>query len=402
MKISKCRSCKNSKINKTFSLGKQAFTGIFPKYKNETIPSGELSLVYCDSCNLLQLENSFDKKKLYGDNYGYMSSLNSSMTSHLSRKANLLKKYNLINGDLIIDIGSNDGTFLSFFQRKFNLIGIDPTIKKFRKNYRKDIIKVENFFSKNALITYTKKKAKLITSIAMFYDLEDPIKFAEDVYELLDKDGIWHLELSYMPLMIKNLSYDTICHEHLEYYSLNSIKYIFDKVGFTIIDIQLNDINGGSFALTLSKNKNSNNKVVEWLLNQESKDNINNISTFKNFFLKISKQKKDLKNLLENLIDMKKKVYGYGASTKGNVILQFSNINSKLLPLIGEVNPFKFNRYTPGTKIKIVSEAAIKKNKPDYLLVLPWHFKDFIIKKEKKYLDSGGKLIFPLPQIEII
>ena len=402
MKISKCRSCKNLNIKKTLSLGKQAFTGIFPKYKNETIPSGELSLVYCNNCNLLQLENSFDKKKLYGENYGYMSSLNSSMTSHLSRKANLLKKYNLINGDTIIDVGSNDGTFLSFFEKKFNLIGIDPTIKKFKKNYRKDIIKVENFFSKNALTPYTKKKAKLITSIAMFYDLEDPVKFAEDVYELLDKDGIWHLELSYMPLMIKNLSYDTICHEHLEYYSLNSIKYILDKVGFSIIDIQLNDINGGSFALTLSKNKNSNNKVVEWLLNQESKDNINNISTFKNFFLKISKQKKDLKNLLENLIDMKKKVYGYGASTKGNVILQFSNINSKLLPLIGEVNPFKFNRYTPGTKIKIVSEAAIKKNKPDYLLVLPWHFKDFIIKKEKKYLDSGGKLIFPLPQIEII
>lgn len=402
MKISKCRSCKNSKIKKTFSLGKQAFTGIFPKYKNESVPNGDLSLVYCDSCTLLQLENSFDKKKLYGDNYGYMSSLNSSMTSHLSRKANLLKKYNLINSDTIIDIGSNDGTFLSFFEKKFNLIGVDPTIKKFNKNYRKDIIKVANFFTKNTLTPYMKKKAKLITSIAMFYDLEDPIKFAEDVYELLDKDGIWHLELSYMPLMIKNLSYDTICHEHLEYYSLNSIKYIFDKVGFSIIDIQLNDINGGSFALTLSKNKNSNNKVVEWLLNQESKDKINNISTFKKFFLKINKQKKDLKNLLENLINMKKKVYGYGASTKGNVILQFSSINSKLLPLIGEVNPFKYNRYTPGTKIKIVSEAVIKKNKPDYLLVLPWHFKDFIVKKEKKYLDSGGKLIFPLPQIEII
>lgn len=402
MKISKCRSCKNLKIKKTFSLGKQAFTGIFPKYKNETIPSGELSLVYCNNCSLLQLENSFDKKKLYGENYGYMSSLNISMTSHLSRKANLLKKYNLINGDTIIDVGSNDGTFLSFFEKKFNLIGIDPTIKKFKKNYRKDIIKVANFFSENALTPYMKKKAKLITSIAMFYDLEDPIKFAEDVYELLDKDGIWHLELSYMPLMIKNLSYDTICHEHLEYYSLNSIKYIFDKVGFSIIDIQLNDVNGGSFALTLSKKKSPNNKIVEWLLNQESKDNINNITTFKKFFLEINKQKKNLKDLLKNLIDMKKKIYGYGASTKGNVILQFSNIDSKLLPLIGEVNPFKFNRYTPGTKIKIVSESVIKKSKPDYLLVLPWHFKDFIIKKEKKYLDSGGKLIFPLPQIEII
>jgi hypothetical protein len=146
MKISKCRSCKNSKIKKTFSLGMQAFTGIFPKYKNEIMPSGELSLVHCDSCNLLQLENSFDKKKLYGDNYGYMSSLNSSMTTHLLRKANLLKKYNLTADDTIIDIGSNDGTFLSFFEKKFTLIGIDPTIKKFKKNYRKDIIKVANFF----------------------------------------------------------------------------------------------------------------------------------------------------------------------------------------------------------------------------------------------------------------
>jgi hypothetical protein len=318
------------------------------------------------------------------------------------RKANLLKKYNLTADDTIIDIGSNDGTFLSFFEKKFTLIGIDPTIKKFKKNYRKDIIKVANFFSENVLTSYVKKRAKLITSLAMFYDLDDPIKFAQDVYELLDKDGIWHLELSYMPLMIKNLSYDTICHEHLEYYSLNSIKYIFDKVGFSIIDIQLNDVNGGSFALTLSKKKSPNNKIVEWLLNQESKDNINNITTFKKFFLEINKQKKNLKDLLKNLIDMKKKIYGYGASTKGNVILQFSNINSKLLPLIGEVNPFKFNRYTPGTKIKIVSESVIKKNKPDYLLVLPWHFKNFIIKKERKYLDSGGKLIFPLPQIEII
>lgn len=404
MKISKCRSCKSKNLKKTFSLGNQAFTGIFPKDKNEIIPSGELSLIYCNNCTLLQLHNSFNKNKLYGDNYGYMSSLNSYMKHHLFRKANLLKNYNLTYNDTIIDIGSNDGTFLSFFEKKFNLIGIDPTIKKFGKKYRKDIVKVANFFSKDVLknIINKNKKAKLITSIAMFYDLEDPIKFAEDVYELLDNNGIWHLELSYMPLMIKNLSYDTICHEHLEYYSLKSIKYIFDKVGFSIIDLKINNINGGSFSITLSKKKNLNNKIVDWFINKEIKDNINHISTFKKFFLQINEQKNNLKELLLNLVDMNKKIYGYGASTKGNVILQFSNINNHLIPLIGEVNAFKFNRYTPGTKIKIISEKIIKKKKPDYLLVLPWHFKDFIIKKEKKFLNDGGKLIFPLPQIEII
>ena len=401
MKISKCRSCKSINLKKTFSLGKQAFTGLFPKNKNEITPNGELSLIYCNNCSLLQLERSFDKKTLYGYNYGYMSSLNNAITYHLWKKANFLKKYNLINKDIIIDIGSNDGTFLSFFEKKFCLIGVDPTIKKFKKDYRKDIIKVANFFSKETLTPIINKKAKLITSIAMFYDLEDPVKFAEDVYELLDDDGIWHLELSYMPLMIKNLSYDTICHEHLEYYSLKSIKYIFDKVGFSIIDLQVNNINGGSFSITLNKKKISN-KTVDWFLNQEIKNNINHMSTFKKFFFQINKQKKYLKDLLENLADMKKKVYGYGASTKGNVILQFSGINEQLLPLIGEVNSFKFNKYTPGTKIKIVSEKLIKKKKPDYLLVLPWHFKDFIIKKEKKFLEAGGRLIFPLPQIEII
>ena len=401
MKISKCRSCKSINLKKTFSLGKQVFTGLFPKNKNEIVPNGELSLIFCNNCSLLQLERSFDKKTLYGDNYGYMSSLNNSMKYHLWKKANLLKKYNLTNKDIIIDIGSNDGTFLSFFEKKFRLIGVDPTIKKFKKYYRKDIIKVANFFSKETLIPIINKKAKLITSIAMFYDLENPVKFAEDVYELLDDDGIWHLELSYMPLMIKNLSYDTICHEHLEYYSLNSIKYIFDKVGFSIIDLQVNNINGGSFSITLNKKKISN-KTVDYFLNQEIKNNINHMSSFKKFFFQINKQKKYLKDLLENLADMKKKVYGYGASTKGNVILQFSGINEQLLPLIGEVNSFKFNKYTPGTKIKIVSEKLIKKKKPDYLLVLPWHFKDFIIKKEKKFLDAGGRLIFPLPQIEII
>jgi hypothetical protein len=337
--------------------------------------------------------------------YWYRSGINQSMTLELNNIATEISSRISYKQDSVwLDIACNDGTMFKFMPEGVIKVGIDPCDDSYvaESSLVADHI-VQDYFSYQAWqTTGITQKCKVITTIAMFYDLEDPIKFAEDVYELLDKDGIWHLELSYMPLMIKNLSYDTICHEHLEYYSLNSIKYIFDKVGFTIIDIQLNDINGGSFALTLSKNKNSNNKVVEWLLNQESKDNINNISTFKNFFLKISKQKKDLKNLLENLIDMKKKVYGYGASTKGNVILQFSNINSQLLPLIGEINPFKFNRYTPGTKIKIVSEAAIKKNKPDYLLVLPWHFKDFIIKKEKKYLDSGGKLIFPLPQIEII
>ena len=407
MKINKCRSCKSKKLEKAFNLGEQYLTGVFPENNKQSITKGYLSLVLCKNCSLLQLEHSFDTKEMYGDNYGYMSSLNQAMFEHLKNKVSKLKsKINLESNDVIIDIGSNDGTFLSFFDKKFKLIGVDPTIKKFHKFYKKNIFKIPDFFTEETVNKVLgKKKAKLITSISMFYDLPDPTKFVEDIYNCLDKNGIWHLEQSYMPSMIKNISYDTICHEHLEYYSLKSIKYILDKVGFKIIDIEFNEINGGSFALTAAKKKSfhsEDKKTVQWLLQKEEILHYNKLETHKNFYKECLKQKLLLTNLLKNLKDMKKKVFGYGASTKGNVILQFCNINKNLIPYIGEVNKYKFNKYTPGSKIKIISEDKLKKMKPDYLLVLPWHFKNFIIKKEKKFLSNGGKLIFPLPDIEII
>ena len=407
MKISQCRSCKSKNIENAFNLGLQSLTGIFPASKKTRVSKGKLSLALCKNCFLLQLEDSFNPDEMYGDNYGYMSSLNQSMFNHLKNKVNNLKqKINLNYRDIIIDVGSNDGTFLSFFDKKFDLVGVDPTIKKFGKKYRKDIKKVPEFFTYEVVKKYlNKKKAKLITSIAMFYDLEDPLQFVKDIYESLDEKGVWHLEQSYMPSMIKNISYDTICHEHLEYYSLKSIKYLLDQVGFLIIDIELNSINGGSFSLTVAKKKSgfkANTKIIEWLLYKESIFKINNLETFKIFFTHVLKQKKLLKNLIYNLKDMKKKVLGYGASTKGNVILQFCKIDNKILPFIGEVNSYKYNKYTPGTNIKIISEKAIKKMNPDYFLVLPWHFRDFILKKERNFIKKGGKFIFPLPDIEIV
>ena len=406
MKIKKCRSCGSYNLKQVFDLGVQKLTGIFPKTLNEKIPNGSLAMVSCGNCKLLQLKNSFDPIKMYGENYGYMSSLNLSMVNHLKKKAFKIKNtLDLQANDVVVDIGSNDGTFLSFFSKKLKLIGIDPTIKKLSKFYRKDIFKSANFFSAHNLNKITSKKVKVVTSISMFYDLEDPLKFAQEIHEVLDKDGVWHLEQSYMPMMLKNNSYDTICHEHLEYYSLYSIKYIFDKVGFKIIDLEFNDINGGSFSITVAKKISKYqevSKIVEWLLYKEELFKYNEISTFKKFYNNIQMHKEIFRNLLLNLRDMKKNVIGYGASTKGNVILQFCNIDKKLLPYIAEVNKFKHGRYTPGSLIKIISEAQARKMNPDYFLVLPWHFKNFILEKEKNFLNNNKKLIFPLPDIEIV
>ena len=407
MKISKCRSCSGTKLIESLDLGHQSLTGIFPSKRNQKISSGRLKLVFCDECKLLQLSENFNQTEMYGDNYGYKSSLNPTMVQHLKSKSIKLEIIaKLSNGDVVVDIGSNDGTFLSFFNKKYKLVGIDPTISKFKNDYKKNIIQIANFFSKKILDNHlTRKRAKLITTISMFYDLENPLAFAKEIYDCLDKDGVWHFEQSYMPNMIKNVSYDTICHEHLEYYSLKSTKFILDKVNFKIIDIQLNKVNGGSFAVTVAK-KNSKkfdkSKLVDWLEKKEDMYNFNKLSTIKSFTANVHKHKKLFKDLILNLNDMKKIVFGYGASTKGNVILQYCKINKKHLPYIVDINPYKRNKFTPGTDIKIINDADLRKKKFDYLVVLPWHFRDYIIEKENKYLKKNKKLIFPLPDIEII
>ena len=239
----------------------------------------------------------------------------------------------------------------------------------------------------------------------MFYDLPNPLKFAKDVYSSLHNEGVWHLEQSYAGSMLKQNSYDTICHEHLEYYSLKSIKYIFDKAKFKIIDISFNEINGGSFAITVAKKQSKHKEIhskIQKILNFEKKNNINSPKKYKQFFKTIKLEKKKLIQSLKTLKRNKKKVIGYGASTKGNVILQFCNINTDLLQQVCDVNIDKEGTFTPGTNIPIVDERKAKKDNPDYFFVLPWHFRKFILKKEKITIRKGTKFIFPLPKFQIV
>ncbi len=403
MKIKFCRICKSKNLENIYNLGTMSFTGIFPKNSKNKVPKGKLKLVRCKKCSLLQLEDNFDSSLMYGENYGYMSSLNKAMEFHLKLKSKyLLDTYKLKKGNYILDIGSNDGTFLSFFNKNLQLFACDPTIKKFKRYYRKDIKLTPDFFTAEK---FKNLKFNLITSIAMFYDLPDPLKFANDINSVLANNGIWHIEMSYMPSMLNNSSYDTICHEHLEYYSVKSLKHLMELANLKIINISFNQVNGGSISLDVAKKKSKypeNKALIKWLLLRENINGFNTSKVQKNFFYQCKKHRFLLNDLLKKLKLQGKKIYGYGASTKGNVILQYCKINQKLLDCIIEVNSFKYNRFTPGSKIKIVSEKYLNKKKPDYLLVLPWHFKDHIIKKEKKFLDKGGKLIFPLPEIEIV
>jgi hypothetical protein len=240
----------------------------------------------------------------------------------------------------------------------------------------------------------------------MFYDLEDPIAFARQVAEVLAEDGIWHFEQSYMPSMLRLNSYDTICHEHVEYYSLGVVAKILEAAGLKVVNVVMNNINGGSFAVTATHKGNtslrSDQPVIDWLLQQEDRMGLSTPRPFRDFEERVFRHKDDLSRLIRTLVADGKKVLGYGASTKGNVVLQFCNFTSAEIPAIAEVNPEKFGRMTPGTHIPIISEAEARAMKPDYFLVLPWHFKDGILRREREYLADGGRFIFPFPEIEII
>ncbi len=262
------------------------------------------------------------------------------------------------------------------------------------------------FFSAVAYKSVTSKPAKIITSIAMFYDLDDPIAFAKQIEQCLDDDGVWHFEQSYMPSMLRLNSYDTICHEHLEYYSLGVVQKILDAAGLKVIDVIMNNINGGSFAVTAAKvgdtTRTVNHAVVEWLMEQEDRMGINTPRPYREFEERVYRHREDLVRLIRALVADGKKVLGYGASTKGNVVLQFCGLTVQDIPAIAEINSEKFGHATPGTHIPIVSEIDARAMKPDYFLVLPWHFKDGILRREKEYLANGGKFIFPFPEIEIV
>jgi hypothetical protein len=406
--ITRCRVGGTDQLIPVLNLGQQELTGVFPKTAEEKVTRGPLELVWCPESGLLQLKHTYESSEMYGDNYGYRSGLNQSMVDHLTSKVAYLQRLvDLQPGSTVLDIGSNDCTLLKAYAvADLQRVGIDPTGKKFAEYYPQDVELVPDFFSADAFRSTGARPPRIVTSIAMFYDLDDPIAFARQIGEVLADDGVWHFEQSYMPSMLRTNSYDTICHEHLEYYSLGVVQKILQAADLKIVDVIMNNVNGGSFAVTAAKRSNdripTNHAVVNWLLEQEDRLGINTPRPYREFEERVFRHREDLVRLIRALRADGKTVLGYGASTKGNVVLQFCGFTKDDIPAIAEVNPEKFGRVTPGTHIPIVSEADAHAMKPDYYLVLPWHFKEGILRREKEYLASGGKFIFPFPEIEII
>ena len=404
----KCRNCKKTKFDKIIKIGLQPISSRTYKSKIK-LKKYPLDLFKCKHCKLIQLSRVAPAKDMYGSGYGYWTGLSPLMINHMKKKVKRLNNSKQLKKfSRVLDIGSSDPTFLNLLRKSKNnldLFAIDPSSAKFKKSFtQKKINLIVDYFSKKKIDDYLKlknislKKFSLITSFAMFYDINDPNSFCKDVKNMLEDNGIWIVEFSYFPLLLKNLTYDQINHEHVTYYTLTTLKNILNKNGLKILDINFNDINGGSAEVTVSKNSSKHKPSKERINSILKEESFINFESYKKFNLRLDNVKKVVNNFLEN----NKKVVGYGASTKGNIILNHCGIKSDKIKHICDGNIQKIGNYTPGSNIKIITKKRMRKMKPDYLFVLIWSFRSEVIKQEKKFLLNGGKLIFPLPIFHII
>jgi hypothetical protein len=402
---------------KLFSLGDLYVSDFL---EESELPRGdkvEMNLLLDESTGLVRLEKMAPKNTMYGK-YWYRSGINSSMRNELhSIVESILSLYKFSENDVWVDIACNDGTLLSYVPKEFIRLGIDPADDSYTtssKNHAEEI--VQDYFSVDAYrrSRFGKQPAKVVTSIAMFYDLEDPESFIKDVYEVMDDDGIWVLQLSYTPLMLQQLAFDNICHEHIFYYSLFNIKTMLEKHGLKIMDVQLNDTNGGSFRVYVMKNCGDHTKFssqpyrdvcsfrVQSLLQYEHTLRLDHQQTWTDFYTRINSLKEKVVSFIQQEKNKGKSVWGYGASTKGNTLLQYFGLDHTLIDGIAERSTHKYGLRTVGTNIPIYSEAEMRKIKPDYLLVLPWHFINEFMQRERDYLASGGKFIVPCPDFKVM
>lgn len=404
MDITSCRICKSNNLSDVINLGEQYITSRFPKYGDWSTSKTPITIDKCQDCGLVQLKQTTLSSELYEYEYGYRSGISNTMREHLGTyQKEIVSFCPLQENDTVVDIGSNDSTMLHNYPDNCKLIGVDPTGSQF-KQYYGDVELIPTYFTyDNFRQIYPTRKAKIVSSISMFYDLPDPVQFAKDIFNILEDDGIWTCEQSYLPSMLKTNSIDTICHEHLEYYALHQIKNIADRSGFKIFHVSFNDCNGGSFRIYFAKKESTRYVETTEQINKILQEELYLFedSTYVDFMTRCDEEIDKLKTFIDCVNMNKKQCFIYGASTKGNCLLQYANLGEKDIKYAVERNLNKVGKMT-STGIEIISEETMRKNPPEFLLVLPWHFRDEIVKRENEFLQKGGQLVFPFPHFEIV
>lgn len=391
-----CRLCRSKKLTSVVKIKPQYIASTFVK-TNRDNPKAKIkvpmTLLLCRNCGLVQLRETVEPDFLY-ESYFYRSSVNNTMNRDLREVvSDVISRVKLKPGDGVLDIGCNDGLMLTFFKDSLRRVGIDPAKNIDWSNLPKSIEIVNDYFPNKKLLG---RKFKIITTTAMFYDLDDPNKAVQDIKKILDKDGVLCIQVSYLYDTIRDMNFYDICHEHLEYYSLRTLMYLMKKNGMEVFDVSTNSVNGGSIRIMVSHKdaKREKSKNLEYILLRERVFLLEEQQAYKIFSKLISMSASRARDYIEKQSGL---VIGLGASTKGNVLLQLCGIDKKTLPFISERNPFKVGLRTLGTDMLLISEDEARRKNPTCIFVIPWNFKAEIVERERKYLEKGGKMLFIMP-----
>jgi hypothetical protein len=412
--ITQCRICGSQDLTEVISIEEQHLSPTFVRTNKDNHLAGLLvrqTLVLCDksknskNCGLLQLKETVKPDLLYKQ-YFYRSAVSDTMRKDLREVVDdVTSRVDLNGGDVVLDIGANDCTMLSYFDSSLARVGVEPAENIEWDHVDESITIVNDYFSWQAVeSTLAGRKVKAFTSCAMFYDLDDPNSFVAAIKKCLDKDGVWCIQLSYLPLMLENINFYDICNEHLEYYSLQVLETLMNRNGLKIVDASLNNVNGGSARVFIKhiEHPDAQSDDLIKLLKKEDELNLYEPKTYVEFYDKIKDLRDRIKNSMLSEIERGELVLGLGASTKGNMLLQLFGIDNKMLPYISERNPNKVGLRTLGTDIELISEEHARSLNPSCMLVLPWYFKDEIVEREQPYIQAGGKLMFPMPYPHIV
>ncbi len=405
-----CRSCGKKGLEPILSLGDQYVVN-FLDSPDQKVIKAPLELELCNKtkggCGLVQLKHTVPADFLYRK-FWYKSGVNQSMKDALHDISQNAQKWaDPKPGEIVVDIGANDGTLLRGYDDKnLVLVGFEPATNLINDAKVDTTLIINDFFNFNSFNKeFPNKKAKIVTSIAMFYDLENPKSFVNDVKKILDDNGIWIIQMNYLMSMLELNAFDNIVHEHLEYYSLSSLENLLKMYNLEVFEIEINEINGGSIR-TYIKHKDckkySKSKKISEILDKERKMGLDEIEPYHQFAERIKELKKKTYDFIKDEVSKGKTIYIYGASTRGNTLLQFYNLDHRLIKAAADRNPMKWGKEIVGAGIPIISEEQARKEKPDYFLVLPWYFIDEFKKRESDYLKNGGKFIVPLPEFQII
>jgi len=414
IKIKKsCRACSRRPLTQILSLGELYVSDFLDPDKEYLAGKAPLDLVLCESCGLLQLKHTVSHESLYR-NYWYRSGVNKTMAAELQNIAEEAEKIvSLKSGDFVLDIGSNDGTLLrSYTVPGLKLVGFEPARNIVEKHRREGLDKIfVDFFNFPAWQKeFGGKKAKIINAIAMFYDLDDPNTFIADVVKCLDREGLFIIQMAYLPLILKRNAFDGMCHEHLEYYTLLALESLLMRHGLEVFNVEPRDINEGSFRTYIRRSGGGKSlripegaeERVKQMREAEAALNLMDERVYRDFAKRVDAIRDKVRNFIESEVRSGKKIYVYGASTKGNTLLQYFGLDNHLIVAAAERNPDKWGKRTVGTNIPIISEEEARKAKPDYFLVLPWHFIKEFMEREEEFLKNGGRFIVPLPEFRIV